>query len=94
MSGRFLLRRSQVARQQAERTAGVTQDKIAELVTLATSLADRTEAMPSAGLDGDRDRRARVQLLRRAAASGRQLLEPRDRRDPSDDQDGPQIARG
>jgi hypothetical protein len=95
MSGRFLIRRSQVARQQAERTADVSREKIAALVTLATSLADRTEAMPSAGRDGDLDRRARVQRLRRAAESGRQDLDARDHAGTlHGHQDGQQSARG
>lgn len=94
MSGRFLVRRSQVAREQAQRTIDVSTEKIANLVALATSLADRTEAMPSAGLDGDRQRRDRVRVLRRAAEAGRQALDARDRLPRSDDQDTQQSSGG
>lgn len=86
MAGRFLLRRSEVAREQAQRTLLVSTEKIANLVALATSLANRTEAMPSVGLAGDRDRRDRVRLLRRAAEAGQQTLDERDRL-PAEDQD-------
>ena len=74
MAGRFLLRRSEAARDQAQRNVDASVAKIAALVALVTSLADRMEAMPSAGLDRDRERRARVQVLRRTAAAGVRTL--------------------
>ena len=92
VAGRFLLRRSQVAREQAQRTVDASTEKIANLVALATSLADRTEALPSAGLDGDRERRDRVLVLRRAADAGRPALEARDREQRAGGQDRQQSA--
>ena len=93
MTGRFLRRRS-FAREQAARAVDVGAEQIARLVALATTLADRTEAMPSAGLDRDRERKAHVDVLRQAAQAGRQTLDAQSHDVPSDDQDGQQTARG
>ena len=60
MAGRFLLRRSGTARKEAQRNVEASAERIATFVALVTSLADRMEAMPTAGLDRDRDRRTRV----------------------------------
>ena len=87
MAGRFLLRRSEAAREQAQRNVEASAEKIATLVALVTTLADRMDAMPSAGLDRDRERRARVQVLRRTAEAGARTLDAR-RRGRSDGQDG------
>jgi hypothetical protein len=89
MARRFLLRRSRAAREQAQREVGASVEAMARLVTLATALADRMDAMPSAGLDRDRDRRARVQVLRRTADAGRRDLAAR-----SEDRDGQHRAPG
>lgn len=81
MDGLFRLHRSAVARQQAAGHVEVSAEKIADLVALATSLADRTEAMPSLGVERDRDRRERVLVLRRAAEAGQRTLDARDQRE-------------
>ena len=93
MSRRFLLRRSRAAREQAHRDVEASVEAIATLVSLVTTLADRMEAMPSVGLDGDRERRARVHVLRRTAEAGRQNLATRGR-SRSDGQDGQRRAPG
>ena len=93
MARRFLLRRSQTAREQAQRQVEVSVEAIATLVALATSLADRMDAMPSAGLDRDRERRARVQVLRRSAEAGRRTLAARGH-GHSNGQDGQHHAQG
>lgn len=77
MAGRFLLRRSESARREAQRKVEASAESIATLVALVTSLADRMDAMPSAGVDRDRDRRARVHTLRRAAEAGTRTIEAR-----------------
>ena len=77
MAGRFLLRRSEAAREQAQRNFETSAEKIATLVALVTTLADRMDAMPSAGLDRERERRARVQVLRRIAEAGTRSLDAR-----------------
>ena len=74
MPRRFLLHRSRAARAQAQRDVEASVEAIKTLVSLATSLADRMDAMPSAGLDRDRERRARVHVLRRTAEAGRRTL--------------------
>ena len=71
----FLLRRSKAVRRQAERDVDDSAQAITTLVALATSLADRMDAMPSAGLERDRARRDRVDVLRRAAEVGRRTLD-------------------
>lgn len=80
MDGRFRLHRLAVARQQAAGHVEVSAKKIADLISLATSLADRMEAMPSVGLDRDRERRERVRVLRRAAEAGQCTLDTREER--------------
>lgn len=92
MAGRFRLRRSEVARAQAQRNLEVSDEQVAKFVALATTLADRMAAMPSAGLDRDRDRHARVQILRRTAEAGRRTLAARGH-SRSDGQDGQRHAR-
>ena len=87
MSRRFLLRRSRAARTGSQRDVDASVEAIATLVGLVTTLADRMDAMPSAGLDRDRDRRARVQVLRRTAEAGRRTLAGGGRT-RSDGQDG------
>lgn len=82
MARRFLLRRSRAAREQAQRDVQASVESTATLVSLVTTLADRMDAMPSAGLDRDRERRARVQVLRRTAEAGRQNLAARGRSRP------------
>lgn len=77
MGGRFLRHRSEAAREQAQRIADVSDERLARLVALATTLADRMEALPSAGPQGDLDRRRRVQVLRRTAAAGSHALAAR-----------------
>lgn len=94
MTGRFLLRRSEAARQQAQRTGEISAERIAALVAQVTTLADRMEAMPSAGIDRDRDRRLRVHSLRRAAEAGNRTLDARDRLSRPDSQDGQHRAQG
>ena len=91
MARRFLLRRSQAARRQSGRDAEASVEAIATLVALATSLADRMDAMPSAGLDRDRERRDRVHVLRRTAEAGRQTLDSRARAG-TDGQEGQRRA--
>lgn len=91
MAGRFLLRRSEAARKEAERNVEASVQSIVILVALVTSLADRMDAMPSAGLDRDRDRRVRVEVLRRAAEAGTRTLDARGRR-RSGGQDGQDRA--
>lgn len=93
MAGRFLLHRSAVAREQAQRNVEASAESIANLVALVTALADRMDAMPSAGLDRDRDRRARVQVLRRTAEAGARVLDLRGNC-RAEGQDGRQQARG
>lgn len=92
MASRFLLRRSEAARKQAQRNVGASAERIATFA-LVTSLADRMDAMPPAGLDRDRDRRAHVQALRRAAEAGTRTLDARGRSAP-DGQDGQRHAGG
>lgn len=77
MAGRFLVNRSKVAAKQAQRNVEASDEAIARLVALVTSLADCMDAMPSGGPDRDRDRRARVQILRRTAEAGTRSLEAR-----------------
>ncbi len=93
MAGRFLLRRSEAAREQAQCNMEASAERIATLVALVTTLADRMDAMPSAGLDRDRERQARVQVLRRTGALGTRTLDARGRC-RSDDLDGQDRARG
>lgn len=77
MAGRFLLHRSALARTQAQREMEVSDQRVARLAALATALADRMDVMPSAGLQHDLERRARVEVLRRTAAAGRRALAAR-----------------
>lgn len=91
MSGRFLLRRSQAARKQAQRNVEASTESITTLVALLTALADRMEAMPSAGLERDRGRLVRVQALRRTAEAGTRILDARSRC-RTDGQDGQHQA--
>lgn len=94
MAGRFMLRRSEVAREQAQRNVEVVSaETIAKFVAHVTALADRMDAMPSAGLDRDRDRRARVEVLRRAAEAGTRTLDARVL-SGSDSQDAQSQPRG
>jgi hypothetical protein len=74
MAGKFLLRRSRTAREQAQHGAQVSLDNLTRLIALVTALADRMDALPSMGLDRDRQRRERVLLLRHMATAGRQRL--------------------
>lgn len=92
MTGRFLVRRSKVALEEAQRTVEVSAERISRLIALATALADRMEAMPSAGLDRDRDRRDRVRALRGAAEAGGRTLDARNGRARPDAQEGQQNA--
>ena len=80
----FVLRRSQAARRQAPRDGETSVEAIATLVALATSLADRMDAMPSAGLDRDHERRERVDVLRRTAEAGRRTIDARIRSGAAD----------
>lgn len=75
MATAFPLRSSEVASQLAPRDVPGNAHKIANLVALTTRLADRMDAMPSAGLVRDRDRRARVAVLRRTAEAGTRTLD-------------------
>jgi hypothetical protein len=84
MGGRFLLRRSQAAREQAQRTVEASAEQIGTFIALATTLADRMEAMPSAGLTRDRERRERVDVLRRTAEAGNRTLASRRGRAPDE----------
>jgi hypothetical protein len=93
MARRFLLRRAQVARQQAQRDVEASVEAITTLVALATSLADRMDAMPSAGLDRDRERRDRVSVLRRTAEAGRRNLATR-ARSGTEEREGQRRAEG
>ena len=93
MAGRFLLRRSKAAREHAQRNVQASAASIATFVALVTALADRMDAMPSMGLDRDRDRRARVQALRRAADAGTRTLDGRGA-PRVDGQDGQHHTRG
>jgi cell division septum initiation protein DivIVA len=77
MPRRFLIRRAENARAQAQRTVEVTDQQVARLVELATTLAERMDAMPSAGPERDLQRRLRVQVLRRTAEAGRRTLAAR-----------------
>lgn len=87
MAGRFALRRSESARRQGQRDVEASAEKITRLVALVTTLADRMDAMPSDGRERDRDRRARVQILRRTAEAGERTLAAREsgRSDRQDD---------
>jgi hypothetical protein len=58
---------------------------------MVTALADRMEAMPSSGLEGDRERRDRVDVLRRTAEAGARSLARRRR---AGARDGQQHAEG
>ena len=78
MAGRFVLRRSELAREQARRQVAASVERVTTLVALVTTLADRMDALPSAGLDGDRERRARVRVLRRTAEAGQRTLAQRE----------------
>lgn len=78
LTGHFPLRRSAPACTPSRETEAV---RVAALVTLTTRLADRMDAMPSAGPDRDRERRARVRVLRDAAEAGNRSLLQRAARD-------------
>ena len=93
MARLFLVRRSQAAREQAHRDVDASVEAIATLVALVTALADRMDEMASAGGERDRERRARVQLLRSTAAAGRRTLTAR-ARSRTESQDGQRHARG
>ena len=77
MVGRFLLRRSSAARARAHHAVEISDERVVRLVTLATTLAVRMDAMPSAGAERDLARRARVQVLHRTAEAGRRTLAAR-----------------
>ena len=93
MARSFLLRRAEAARQQAPCDVEASVEAITSLVALSTSLADRMDAMPSAGLDRDRERRDRVRLLRRTAEAGRRYLATR-APSATDDREGQRRAEG
>lgn len=68
------LLRSRAVHGPARPDAATTPQKIATLVVLTTRLADRMDTLPSGGLARDRDRRARIALLRRTAEAGTRAL--------------------
>lgn len=74
MSRQFLHRRSQLAREAANRDVEIAVQRVADLVLNASALADRMEAKPPRDLPEARERRARVKLLRDAARHGQEAI--------------------
>lgn len=77
LTGHFPSRRSAAActpSRATEAEAEAEAVRVAALVALTTRLADRMEAMPSAGPARDSERRARVRVLRDAAEAGNRTL--------------------
>ena len=78
MAGRFMLRRSELAREQDRRNGEDNRAAIARFVDLASALADRMESEAAADLASARQRAEHVAVLRRAAEQGRTALRRRD----------------
>lgn len=78
MAERFLLRRGQLAREQARLQVEASERAIARFVQLASALADRMEAAPLGDLQRARERSDRVRLLRDAAGAGERALHVHD----------------